>query len=113
MRQAEIVVSLTECQLVVETRFRFGQLDDLASQSGDMLANGEVEPFDEGRVDLLTDTTVLEHGFHRFQVAVDDTMDDADHPAFLSFLDQLGLGGLPRRCRWGTDTHSPKWVSRA
>ena len=41
----KFIVPLAEGELVVEALFRLGQLDDLASQSGYMLANREIEPF--------------------------------------------------------------------
>ena len=91
MRQAEVVIALTECKLVIETAFRLCQLDDLASQRRHMLAHGEIEAFDEGGVDYLSSTTVLEDGFNHFPAAVDQPLRNADNTAFFSLFDQLGI----------------------
>src|SRR5712691_4890682 len=53
MGHAEIVVHMIESQLT-HAVFPLAQHGDPSSRSGDMLTNVEVNPFDEGSVDLPT-----------------------------------------------------------
>ena len=76
MRQTEIVVGLVEGQLLVQAVFPFAQGHHTPPDRGHMLADGEIDPLDEGCVDLpaLRGEHLLDGG----QGAEHDAMAHAD-----------------------------------
>jgi hypothetical protein len=54
MRQAKVIVHVIQSRLLPYARLLFAQGDDGPTNGGDVLTDGEVDPLNEGRVDLPT-----------------------------------------------------------
>ncbi len=52
MRQAEVIVAMVKSELMAQPLLAFAQRGDSPSDRRHMLTDGEVEAFNEGRVDL-------------------------------------------------------------
>src|SRR5215470_14495324 len=72
MGQTEIIIALIQYQLLPHTVLAFAQSRDPPSHRRDMLADAEVEAFDERRIDLPA--TGRQHLLHRLTRAEYDPL---------------------------------------
>ena len=67
MGQTKVVIDVIQRQLLAQARFVFAQRADPSPHRGHMLADGEVQPLDEGGVDLAAQGS--QHGIDGLQGA--------------------------------------------
>src|SRR5258708_24312415 len=93
MGKTEIIIALIQSQLLPYACLVFAQCRNAPSNSGDMLAHGEIEALDEGGVDVPT--TRREHLLDGLQSPEHDAVAHAHQPPPPHVLHHLPLPQLP------------------
>ena len=95
MWQAKIVVRLIEGELGSQAFLAFAQRHHAPPDGSHMLSNRQIDPFNEGGVDLPS--LRGEHVLHAFQCPAYDPVADVDQPSPSIRLDNLGIAQLGQR----------------